>query len=212
MLEKYLNDPVVYAEEDGIVDEIKNDETGVLLKKDTTVIRIQSRSGYALKIKVTQSELENISLGQSAEVTFDSDDAVKGSVGHINYKANDNGTFEVTIAMENSDGMLSNVYPGVTGKVTIELDKKEDVLRVPLEAVKQDNDGEYVMVYTGDSKDIAEYDVSTIPMEKRYIERGATNSLFAEVLSGLRGDEKVVIAKTSADSGALSFLSGNTGQ
>jgi multidrug efflux pump subunit AcrA (membrane-fusion protein) len=114
--------------------------------------------------------------------------------------------------MENSDGMLSNVYPGVTGKVTIELDKKEDVLRVPLEAVKQDNDGEYVMVYTGDSKDIAEYDVSTIPMEKRYIERGATNSLFAEVLSGLRGDEKVVIAKTSADSGALSFLSGNTGQ
>lgn len=197
LLEKYLKDPTVYAETDGIVGEIKNDVLGAASEKGAEVLSIQSQNGYILNIKITQSELESISLGQEAEVSFDTGDMLKGSVKHINYKADESGNFEISVAIENLGSAENPIYPGVKAKVAIILEKKESVLRVPLEAIKQDGEGEYVMIYTGEDDDLSGYNAADIPMEKRYIERGITNSLYAEVISGVKEGEKVIVIKTS---------------
>lgn len=211
LLEKYLKDPTVYAETDGIINEIKNDVLGTASEKGTEVLSIQSQNGYILNIKITQSELESISLGQEAEVSFDSGDTLKGSVKHINYKADDDGNFEISIAIENLGSAENPIYPGVKGKVAIILEKKENVLRVPLEAIKQDGEGEYVMIYTGEDDDLSAYNVADIPMEKRYIKRGITNSLYAEVISGVNEGEKVVVVKTSNNNNMFGdFISGGS--
>lgn len=197
LLEKYLKDPTVYAETDGIVNEIKNVVIGAVSEKGTEVLSIQSQNGYILNIKITQSELKSISLGQEAEVSFDSGDTLKGSVKHINYKADESGNFEISVAIKDLESAENPIYPGVKAKVAIVLEKKENVLRVPLEAIKQDGEGEYVMIYAGEDDDLSAYNAADIPIEKRYIERGITNSLYAEVISGVKEGEKVIVIKTS---------------
>lgn len=209
LLEKYLKDSTVYAEADGIVNEIKNEVIGAVSEKGIEVLSIQSQNGYMLNIKITQSELESISLGQEAKVSFDSGDTLKGSVKHINYKADESGNFEISVAIENLGSAENPIYPGVKAKAAIILEKKENVLRVPLEAIKQDGEGEYVMIYTGEDDDLSGYNAADIPTEKRYIKRGITNSLYAEVISGVKEGEKVIVIKTSNDNGMFGdFMQG----
>lgn len=210
-LEAYMKDPVVYAETGGIVDAVYADVIGTVTQKGTTVMSIQSRSGYELHIKVSQSELESLSLGQEAEVKFGSGEAYGGYVKHINYIADDNGNFQISIALREEDARLADIYPGITGKVSITLEKREDVLRVPVGALKEDSGGEYVMVYTGTPGGLAQYNTASIPMEKRYIERGMTNSLYAEVISGLQKGEEVVIVNTSNSNSFFDMLNSGSG-
>lgn len=210
-LEACMKDPVVYAEISGIVDQVFTDVVGAVTDKGTAVMSIQSRSGYELRIKVSQSELESLSIGQEAEVTFGSGEAYGGYVKHINYIADDNGNFQISIALREDDDRLADIYPGITGKVSITLEKRENVLRVPVGALKEDSGGEYVMVYTGVPGALAQYETAAIPAEKRYIERGLTNTLYAEVIGGLQKGEEVVIASASGSKNFFDMLNNGGG-
>lgn len=198
LLKKHIDDPIVCSEFDGIVDEINTSALVDVIDKDTKVVSLQLQSGYMLSIKITQDELDSVYIGQQTEITFDSGYSLKGTVEHISYKADENGKFAISISLEETE-QDNVVYPGIKANASIILEKRENVLRVPLEALKQDEKGDYVMVYTGKDEDISGLDASNIPMKKRYVERGLTNSLYAEIKSGIKSGEKVVVAKVSND-------------
>jgi HlyD family secretion protein len=196
LLEKYIENPHVYAQIDGIVNEVEK-VVGKQSEKGTDVLSVQTQKGYMINIKIIQEELESVFLGQEAEISFGQRGKFKGTVNHINYIAKDDGSYEIGIIINNLDESKHSLYPGMKGKVTVFLQKKENVLRVPVEALKQDSKGEYVMVYNGESDDVSEMNPSEIPMEKKYVERGITNSMYAEIVSGVKKGEKVVVVKTS---------------
>lgn len=196
LIKKYIDNPVILSEFDGIVNEIKSPASNDSIDADTKVISIQLQSGYMLSIRITQEELDSVKMGQEANIEFESGLNVKGSIEHISYKADDNGQFVINISLEETDS-INEVFPGVKASASIILEKSENVVRVPIEAVKQDKKGDYVMIYTGSEEQAKELDAAKLPMEKRYVERGLTNSLFAEIKSGVKDGEKVVVVKTS---------------
>ncbi|MBT3320640.1 MAG: HlyD family efflux transporter periplasmic adaptor subunit [Clostridia bacterium] len=197
LIAQNMDDPFVYCEIDGIVDEINEEMLQGVLEKDSEVLSVQPQSGYTLNIKITQDELSSIFVGMESQIKFESGDIAKGSVAHINYKADENGQFGVSISFSNTADAGNQIYPGIKATASIILEKSENTLRVPLGALKQDEQGYYVMVYVGEDEDISGIDAADIPMEKRYVERGLVNSLYAQVLSGVQDGEKVVIVKTT---------------
>lgn len=198
LIKKYIDNPVICSDYDGIVNEIKSPALNDSIDADTKVLSIQLQSGYILSIRITQEELDSVKLGQEADVEFESGLNVKGSIEHISYKADDNGQFTISISLEETE-RIYEVFPGVKASASIILEKSKNVLRVPIEAVKQDEKGDYVMIYTGTEEQANELDAAKLPMEKRYVERGLTNSLFAEIKSGVKDGEKVVVVKTSSN-------------
>lgn len=196
LIKKYIDNPIICSEFDGIINEINSPASNDSVEADTKVLSIQLQSGYMLSISITQEELDSVNLGQEAEIQFESGYRAAGSIEHISYKADENGQFGISISL-NETQSNNEVFPGVKASASIILEKSENVLRVPIEAVKQDEKGDYVMVFTGTDEQAQQLDAANIPMEKRYVERGLTNSLFAEVKSGVKNGEKVVVVKTS---------------
>ena len=79
------------------------------------------------------------------------------------------------------DGSNSNLLPGLTVSCRIIIDKIDDVLYVPLEAIHQEGDKYFVYKQTGGGFDRVE------------IERGIINSDYAVVTSGLGAKDKVAL-------------------
>jgi HlyD family secretion protein len=78
------------------------------------------------------------------------------------------------------DGTHDNLKTGMTGKVTIIIDKLPDVLYVPIQSV-----------VTIDDKKICY--VSGSPAQKRQVETGLFNDNFVQIKSGLAEGEKVLL-------------------
>ena len=193
MYEALIKDPVLRAEDEAIVGEVQ-EVVGKPSEKDTLVLNLQPMKDFSIKVSVTQDELSKVKNDQEAEINL-GDQTVKGKVEHISYKANEEGKFGIVVVM--TEAPKVRVLPGTKCTVSVILDQRKDVVRVPVGAVKEDDKGEYVMLYTGSESTITEQDTSKIPMEKRYIQRGLTNTMNAEVISGLKAGDKVVVIKTS---------------
>ena len=105
-------------------------------------------------------------------------------------------SFDVTVELENADGLLR---PGMTVDVEIVVEQKQDALRLPLEAIFRQNDRDVVLV--------AQPDGSTriVPVQV-----GLTDGRYAEIISGLTAEDTVVI-QAGGPSGARSAQSGRQG-
>ncbi|HBS58996.1 MAG TPA: hypothetical protein DEA44_07015 [Firmicutes bacterium] len=83
------------------------------------------------------------------------------------------------------------MYPSMTARVTIHTAERDNVLLVPLSALKEEQEAKYVQVKT-DGR-----------LEKRPVKIGLANDEQAEILSGLTEGEQVAIPaakqKTSAN-------------
>ncbi|MGL5507362.1 MAG: hypothetical protein ACRDB0_05605, partial [Paraclostridium sp.] len=80
--------------------------------------------------------------------------------------------------INSSDVYTSDVKPGMSASLEIICDKKDDVLYIPIEGVKKDNDGNYFV---------------NIPStnESKEIEVGIHNEDYIEVTSGLSENEEI---------------------
>lgn len=86
---------------------------------------------------------------------------------------------EGEIHIDNPD---ADIFLGVDAKVTIEGNKAENVIAVPIEAVNVGKDGSFVYV------------VNDGVLETRTVETGISSSELVEIRSGLDGTEQVVLS------------------
>lgn len=186
--------PDVKSNCNGIVSEVKL-KPGIEVKKEAEFIKIKPNNGFIITVEALLTDLDTIKIGQSAKVTFDSGEVVEATISHINYNGNQDGKFPVELTIIPTDN--SRILPGMTGKVDIVLVKKEEIIIVPIDAIKTDSTGEYVMVFKGDESKINEYTPENVPKEKKYIERGIVDSMNAEIISGVSPSEKVIVIRTS---------------
>ena len=99
-------------------------------------------------------------------------------------------TVEVEVYLSNPDE-LRNLLPGYSADVEIILDRHEDVLRIPSEAIVEES---WVYVYHPD----------TGTLEKRTIQTGLNNWQYTEITQGLQAGEQVVtsVERTGLADGA----------
>ena len=164
-----------------MVTDIKAVEGGVT-EENGELLTVESNEDVCVIISLNKSDLEKVKGGQKATVTV-VDKEYEGTVTRISKSAtkNDKGAsvVEGEIHIDNPD---ADIFLGVDAKVTIEGNKAENVIAVPIEAVNVGKDGSFVYV------------VNDGVLETRTVETGISSSELVEIRSGLDGTEQVVLS------------------
>lgn len=187
LAEANLNDVVIKAPVDGLVTEVNN-KIGEQNSLTQPVIKMIGDSRLEIEADIPESDVAKIKIGQTAQITLDSfgeDTVFAGTVTFVNPAEKliqDVVYYEVKVQLNDN---LEGVKPGMTANLTIETNHIDNVLRVPIRAVKQKDGQKFVEVL-----------VAGQPQEKN-VTTGLKGDEYLEITSGLSvGEEVITFTKT----------------
>ena len=170
------------AEFNGVVTDVKAVNGGTV-EENGELLTVESTENVCVKVSLNKSDLEKVKEGQKAAITIVGK-PYEGTVTRISRSAtkNEKGAALVTaeIHIDNPD---QDLYLGVDGKVTIQGNKAENVVTVPIEAVNIGKDGSFVYIVNENGM-----------IEKRIITTRLSSAEATEVKEGLDGTERVVLS------------------
>jgi HlyD family secretion protein len=184
-LQSQLNDNYLTSPMDGIITEV-NIKKGQVVSPSQSVINLLSTEPFQIKVDIYEQDIVNVKVGDDVKIdlvafpkqTFDGKvlliDPAETIIDNVVY-------YDVTIEFPNQpDGIRS----GMTADITIEANKKDNVLRIPKNAVVQIDQTQTAQVVKGNK------------IENRTITTGLEGNDYFEVTSGLSvGDQIVTGAK-----------------
>ncbi len=142
-----------------------------------------------MEMSLSDSEVLQLSVGDSATVTVDAVESMYDAevtyISEVGEYSSGSSSFTAKVTFDN-DGSLKL---GMSGFAVVSLEKAEDVLAVPADAVSTKGGVSYVTVP-------GEGDNASSQIE---VETGITNGTFTEIKSGLNEGDQVIV-KTSDDS------------
>ena len=156
------------------------------------IIQLPDLSSLKAIIKINEVDIAKIQKGLSVEIKPDafSDSIFTGIVNSVaNLAVNKDGSskikvFPVEILINETN---KNLLPGLTVSCRIITDKVEDVLYIPIDAIRAEGEKSYVYVYKGNG------------YEKVEVETGVNNSDFIVITKGLKEKEKVALIDPFAE-------------
>ncbi len=174
----------------------------------TVVMMIGNLSGKIIKVKVDETDIGRIKVGQEASFTVDAyqNQTFSGRVskiGQISTATTTTNTSTSSSSSSSSSSTSSVIYyyvtleaqdpnnllkPEMTARVTINIDQKKDVLLVPLSALKTTTGGQSVTVLRDNGK------TETVPVVV-----GITSGDKVEITQGLTEGDKLVISYTKSE-------------
>jgi multidrug efflux pump subunit AcrA (membrane-fusion protein) len=184
---------VILAPFDGTVVSVgvkKNDVLSAIDYASKTAVQLVDTSQIKFQGKVDEIDILKIKTGQKATIEVDAvpNKTFTGTVSFISPfgtpDTNNVVKFPITIMLDPTDVALKG---GLTATADIAISTVENALLVPLSAVTTTSAGSFVTVV----------DVATGKQEKRQVTLGSQNLQFAEVLSGLKEGDKVIIVETA---------------
>lgn len=181
-----LNKATLVSPVNGIITEVNNKSgeilgTGVIKESFSRVMSLD----MIIQSRVPESDVVKIKLGQHAKITFDAlseEDVFDGEIIEIDPASTtiqDVVYYNIKLKLNNND---SRVKPGMSVNIDIAAAEKDNVVMVPMRAIKTENEKKYV--------EVLQFDNTT---KKMFIETGLQGDEgMIEVKSGLNGGEKVV--------------------
>ena len=161
---------------------------GATVRERQTIITIPDMTRMSVNVKIHESYIKKVKKGQKARITVDAfaDKTLTGEVTKVgvlpdsqrNWMNPDIKVYAVTIAIDDRQDWNK---PGMSAKVEIMVERLEDVIYVPVQAVSF-NDGRQVCYISGGFKPA-----------RREVEVGGFNDEFIEVKSGLAEGERVLL-------------------
>jgi len=154
---------------------------GVIESTDSSMFVVEDLDTLMLRVNVPERELAKISVGQSAELTFDAvpNRSFLGKISLISPYVNaDTATFAVRIHVTDKDSLLR---PGMFARVAIVYERRLDALQIPRTALL-DGDGPPKVFVIKDGKAV-----------ERAVQLGLSNGAWIEVTQGLKDGEQVVV-------------------
>jgi multidrug efflux pump subunit AcrA (membrane-fusion protein) len=156
------------------------------------IIQLPDLTALKAIVKINEVDIAKISKGLNVEIKPDafSDSIFSGTVSAVaNLAVNKEGSsklkvFPVEIVINETN---PNLLPGLTVSCRIIIDRIDDVVYVPLDAVHQEGDKFFV------------YKKTSRGFDKTEIERGSANSDFMIVTSGLDEKDKVALVDPFAN-------------
>lgn len=153
---KTLEDYKVYAPFDGTISAVTAKQ-GDSLQRGGALLSIRDFNSMEFTISVDELDISKVKVGQEVSISVDAltETTEKPLSGEVIYKAmegtSSNGvaTYDVTIKINETENLLA----GMNANATIILDKADNVLVLPIEAVTQRGDKAFVWVKgsSGDS-------------------------------------------------------------
>lgn len=161
-------------------------KVGDRVTSGTSLFRVADYTGMQVDISVDELDIAKVQPGQPAFITLDAlpGKTYRGTVLKVNPEGqfkNDIATFTVTVRFEETAGLMA----GMNSTVNIQVEFKQNVLRVPAQAVTVRQGRATVRVYKGENEQ----------PEARPVEVGVRTSEWAELLSGLAEAERIVLAE-----------------
>ncbi len=198
---------VILAPFDGTVVSVgvkKNDVLSQIDYASVTAVQLVDTSQIKFQGQVDEIDILKIKSGQAASIEVDAvpNRMFTGYVSFISPYGTPNASgvveFPITIQLNPSDVALKG---GLTSTADITVSSVENTLLVPVAAVTTTNNGSFVTVV----------DEATGKQEKRQVTLGAQNLQFAQILSGLKEGEKVVIQETATQAPVVTGFPGRGG-
>lgn len=169
----------------------------------SVIMVVADMSTLLAEVEVSEVDVVNVELGQTAEVTVDALGSDEVQIGHVVEIATSGrrdptqGTirFRVKVALDDPDPALR---PAMTAKVDILTATSEDALTVPVQAVVKrviDDDGEEVRgsAAKGMEQTDAVYIFDDGTSAIRRVVTGVADVLHVEITEGLTDGEEVII-------------------
>jgi RND family efflux transporter MFP subunit len=163
-------------------------DTGSLVQAGTSsntqalpVVSVAQNDLFRLTVPVPESAVPDIRMGSTVRVHVSAlDRDFEGKVSRFaDAVSQDTRTMHTEIDVPNKKGQL---IAGMYADVTLELQHKNSVLAIPIQAVTRNGDQASVMVVNPEDR-----------IEERQVKLGLEGTNDVEVVSGLSPDEKVIV-------------------
>ena len=150
---------------------------------------IENMQTLTMNLSIQESEINEVTVGQSVAITLSAyeDKTYTGTITKINATgtyASSGSTFTAIVSFEN-DG---NVKLGMSASCSILLEKAENVIDVPIEAIQTQDDQKYVIVVkeNGQTQNIQ-------------VETGISNDSYVQILSDLEENQTIQMVQTTSN-------------
>lgn len=193
-LEQQLEKCVLKAEQNGTVayanerwyDPSERIREGSEMYSGRDVYYLPDMSRMQVKASVHESVVDRIKEGQAATIRLDafSDRKLKGTVSSVANMAASSWSsiqkYETIILIDELPEDLA-IKPGMTAEVDILVGRYEDVIAVPVSAIAEHFEQNYVYVLSGSN------------VERRKVETGRQSHSFVEITDGLKAGDDVAL-------------------
>lgn len=165
--------------------------TGVVSAKDVKVgqlaggqsgsVTIIDSSSFIAEVSVPDTVIEKIQVGQSLQVSINAldDKKITGVIDKISPNSNSkDNSYTVKVKIDNSNGELK---AGMFAKVSLPSEKKDNILTVPNEAIKMENNVNYL--YVADNGKV----------KKVSVDVGISNEKVTEITGNIKEGTDVII-------------------
>jgi RND family efflux transporter MFP subunit len=161
---------------------------GATVRERQTVITVPDMKKMCVKVKIHESYIKKIQKGQKARITADAfpERKLEGEITYVGMLADsenswlnpDMKVYRTTIKI---NGEYDWIRPGMTTKVEILVNRLDDVVYVPIQAVSPLEDKKVCHVVDGGKS------------QQREVEVGEFNDEFIEIKKGLQEGERVCL-------------------
>ena len=176
----------------------KNISVGELSPTQTPSIVLENPNSVNILIKVTETNINDITIGMAAKISVPSTGAsYDGTISTISPSADQKtGMFDVQVAVNNSD---DKIKIGMVTDVTLVDPNENNTFLIPQESVFQEDGNSYVYVINGDK------------LVKHTVTVGDFKNQYVEIKDGLSEDDQVVVEGSSSmkDNGKFNIVKSN---
>jgi RND family efflux transporter MFP subunit len=154
--------------------------------RTTPLFKVQRIDTIRVFCDVPENEASHVRVGDRAIVKVFglSGDPIVGTITRFAYRLDsETRNMRTEIDLSNADERL---YPGMYAQVSLELNRRLDVLAVPVTAIGSDTQGTFVFTVQDDR------------IERKAVKVGIRDNGRAEVMEGLSENASVVVASKSA--------------
>lgn len=151
----------------------------------TVIMTFANLDDLMIRSQVNQMDAPQLKEGQALEISTEEGEA-RGAKAHIamvpplaKVKNNVKG-FEVRIVIDENNGQLK---PGMSVSMYVPIGKAENAVSIPVTAIFRDRDKSVVYVRNGEKT------------ERRVVKVGITDTSYAEIKSGLKEGEQVLLVE-----------------
>ncbi len=183
--QRNLDKASLYAPFDGVISAVNysvGDTAG-----SSTAVSLVDMSNLQVKVVIAEVDVASIKVGDTAQMTLD---ALQGktyqakvtNIGPVGTVTQGVVNYPVTVAVTNAD---ASIDPGMTANLAVVVDQRQNVLTIPLRAVRtQGNQKIVTVLYKGQQ--------ITVP-----VGTGLQNDTSVEITNGLQEGDTVVLNQTT---------------
>jgi HlyD family secretion protein len=182
LIQNQINDSILISPQKGIITEI-NGEVGETITSAENFVSMIAAENFEIKANISEVDIAKVKVGDGVEITFDAfgpDRKFEGKIVKIDPAETEiSGViyYKVTTAFVGNSEIIK---PGMTANLDIMTARRDNVIAIPFQALKEKEGRKYVQVLeNGKLRDV-------------FVEIGLEGDINLEVLKGLREGQRVV--------------------